>query len=269
MGDRKRRKDAFLKAHPICCFCGGATPATTEDHVPCRAVFDQRVWPEGYSFPACENCNALTRHDENVLAFLTRINPGEKPLSDSQKSEMQRCMAAMHRTYPEAFLALRPSPNYVRGFLKERGIQRPPGAFLHDVPILQISRPEFVNPFRQFGIKLFCALHYKHWGRIVTHDETIAMRMLTNVQLQDGILTEDIFKMLNGRPKISRSKTGLEEQFDYIYAMSIEQTLAAYICKFRESFVLMGVVTSSGLPEQFDDDPDDGSFQGGPFKRSP
>ena len=51
--DRKRREHFFAK-HPFCCFCGGATPAIEEDHIPARHLFRGRQWPEGYV--SCMRC---------------------------------------------------------------------------------------------------------------------------------------------------------------------------------------------------------------------
>jgi len=72
MGDRARRRREFLKKHPLCCFCGGTTPATTIDHVPSRQLFNNKGWPEGYEFPACELCNGAARDAEQVVAMLAR-----------------------------------------------------------------------------------------------------------------------------------------------------------------------------------------------------
>lgn len=47
----KKRKQEFLKQHPVCFNCGTAA-ATTEDHVPSRECFVDRHWPEGFVFPA-------------------------------------------------------------------------------------------------------------------------------------------------------------------------------------------------------------------------
>src|SRR5258708_31634045 len=73
MGMSKLKRAQFFSAHPWCCFCGGSAPATTEDHIPSRAIFDSSNWPEGYSFPACDACNGLTRFDEIIIAMLSRI----------------------------------------------------------------------------------------------------------------------------------------------------------------------------------------------------
>jgi hypothetical protein len=176
-------------------------------------------------------------------------------------------MDAIRRTYPEAYRSMMPSSNQTRHFLKQVGIERPPGMSLGDMPLLKIGRPEFVNPVRNFGIKLFCALHYKHVGCIVPADAEIGVRFLSNIQARslDKEILEEIFKSLGGRPTIERCKTELDNQFHYIFAVTPEQA-SGYVCKFRESFLLVGIVSNSALPEPFDEKPDYGSFKGSPFK---
>ncbi len=265
MGQRSRRKAAFLAKHPLCCFCGGLTPAMTEDHVPARSIFDGRDWPKGYSFPACDACNRLTREEENVLAFLSRINPGPGELTELQKLESRQFMASMRRNYPKAFELLAPSANQVRRFLKDAEVTRPPGKLLRDVPLMSFGQPEFVTPIKNFGIKLFCALHYMHTGSIAPAGATVSIRFVTNVQLLRGALPDEIFHILGGRPVVERGKNDLQEQFSYIYGVSAERDLSAYVCKFRASFVLIGIVTTSELPSEFDEDIEHGSFRGTPF----
>jgi hypothetical protein len=75
LGSKKQKKINFLTKHPVCCFCGGETPATEPDHIPSRVLFDNRQWPEGYEFPACVACNRETRHDEQIVAMLSRAYP--------------------------------------------------------------------------------------------------------------------------------------------------------------------------------------------------
>lgn len=129
---------------------------------------------------------------------------------------------------------------------------------------MKIGRPEFVTPLRNFGIKLFCALHYMHVGSIVQAGAEIGIRFLTNVQ--SGALPREIFNVLGGRPTIVRARTELDDQFHYIYGIATEGTLSAYVCRFRGSFVLMGIVSTTSLPSEFDEKPETGRFKGTPFK---
>ena len=241
-----------------------------EDHVPARTFFDGRGWPEGYNFPACANCNRETSQDEKVVAFLSRIraaNDGEQ--SPAQIAELQQPMAAIHRDHPEAYEAMRMPANDVRRFLREHGLTKPPNTTFSDFPVLSLARPEFIMPIKKFGIKLFCALHYKHTGVIVPPDWRIAVRLVTNVQASSAdILSGELFQVLNGRPALQRSNNQLDDQFSYVFAIALEQTTAAFVCKFRDSFVLLGIVTNSALPAAFNENAEAGAFQGCPFRHA-
>jgi hypothetical protein len=69
------KRQRFLADHPFCCFCGGTVAATTTDHVPNKAFFVNRDWPEGYEFPACSNCQGNSRVSELVCAAVVRAAP--------------------------------------------------------------------------------------------------------------------------------------------------------------------------------------------------
>jgi hypothetical protein len=62
----------FLNRHPLCCFCGGTTSATTIDHQ-ARILFPDKHRPKGLEFPACDSYNKQTRVAEALLAFLCRF----------------------------------------------------------------------------------------------------------------------------------------------------------------------------------------------------
>jgi hypothetical protein len=78
VGERKRKltkNQRFLADHPYCCFCGGTVAAMTADHVPNRAFFVNRDWPEGYEFPSCSDCQVGSRVSELVCAAVMRAAP--------------------------------------------------------------------------------------------------------------------------------------------------------------------------------------------------
>ena len=101
MGASTRRKKAFLLAHPWCCFCGGGVPATEVEHLPSRACFDKRLYPDGFEFPTCHACNASTSSDEQVVALLSRAlcNPAIMALP----YETQKYMAGVANNNVDVF----------------------------------------------------------------------------------------------------------------------------------------------------------------------
>src|SRR5580704_6101100 len=99
MANRTEIRKKFFVDHPLCCFCGGVRRASTEDHQPARSFFDQRRWPEGYNFPACERCNAASRSFENVFAVLVRMGPGSSE-TGVQRIEFLKFLEASTNNFP-------------------------------------------------------------------------------------------------------------------------------------------------------------------------
>ncbi|MBO4221922.1 hypothetical protein [Bradyrhizobium neotropicale] len=269
MGDKKRRKQAFLAAHPICCFCGGNTPATTEDHVPARGIFDGRQWPEGYSFPACEPCNGLTRHDEKIVAMLARLLFFDDNETELQSFERRRAMDAVRQAFPEAYRAMRLKPNEVRAFLKRTGRTRDGYETLGDIPIISIGQPIFMTALRSFAAKLFCALHYKHTGRIVPTSGVIVTRFLSNAQVFDGMFPKEVLSLVGNPPDLRRARTSLNDQFGYEYKVAEESTISLFACGFRQSFAMIGMVSEvDDEPPHLEEKLEYGAFRSKPFRHT-
>jgi hypothetical protein len=268
MGARKLKRAQFFSEHPWCCFCGGNTAATTEDHIPGRAIFDSRQWPEGYNFPACDICNGQSRFDEIIIAMLSRIRHRDDLTTDQQDQEMRRAMDGVRNNFPEAYRAMRPSANDVRRFLKNTGREKPPGMSLADVPIVHLNQPDFLLAIKTFSTKLFCALHYKHTGQIVPKTGVIVSWFFSNVQVFDGKIPESILSIVQSQPALKRSNNDLNDQFNYQFSVAVEKTTSVYLCSFRESFALIGMVSFiDDLPADFDENIDFGKFRSAPFQR--
>src|ERR1700678_3270769 len=93
MGERKLRltkQKRFLADHPFCCFCGGTVASATIDHVPNKAFFANRDWPEGYEFPSCWNCQRGSRVSELVCAAVMRSAPAANDFVPDEVAELLR-----------------------------------------------------------------------------------------------------------------------------------------------------------------------------------
>ena len=163
--------------------------------MPGRSIFDGRHWPEGYSFPACEACNRLTRYDEIIIAMLARMRNHGDSTTPMQDHEMRRALAGVRNNFPNAYRAMVPSANYVRRFLKNTGREKPPDMALSEVPLVKLGQPEFLQAIRAFSTKLFCALHYKHSGRVVPATGAICGWFFSNVQVFDGMIPKEILSI--------------------------------------------------------------------------
>jgi hypothetical protein len=86
------------------------------------------------------------------------------------------------------------------------------------------------------------------------------------VQVESGAFPPEILQVLGGRPKLVRANNQLQAQFDYGYAIVPENRTSAFLCAFRQSVAMLGMVSHDwNLPSWFDEDLEHGKFKSHPF----
>lgn len=245
MGAKSQLKKKFLSQHPFCCFCGGETPSVEPDHVPSRVFFEDRQWPEGFEFLACVRCNRATRHDEQVVAMLSWINPD--PTTAKGKLEVEERIRAVAHNYPEVIKEMQPSVRQIRNAVKKYGLKLEVGQSVADLPVLAVNGPLVNAAVENFSRKLFCALYYKHTGRILSSSGGIAVRWFSNIQIEGDEIPRSIAPVLVGFPKLERSRMKLDDQFFYRWGIADTKTVAAFLAFFRRSFAIVGYVNNEAV----------------------
>lgn len=252
MGSKTQRKKIFLSNHPICCFCGGETQATEPDHIPSRVLFDNRQWPEGHEFPSCVRCNRETRHDEQVVAMLSRAYPDAN--TPEGKKETQERIRAVAHNYPEILIELQPTIRQKRNAAKKYSIEIPSGMSSADIPALSLNGPLVNKAVTNFGRKLFLALYYKHTGEILRKNSGIALFWFSNLQIENEELPRELASLVSNLPTLERCRTNLYDQFFYRYVISDCGNQSVFIAFFRQSFAILGHVNKDSadfkLPEE-------------------
>lgn len=241
--------EEFLKQHPICCFCGGATKATTRDHVPSRQLFDDRRWPEGFIFPACVSCNEGTRLIEQEIAFISRLFP-DGP-TEAHREEFEKIAEAIRNNSLEFLEELsRVSRAKKIRKLKELGLYGTAEGEELAAHMLRFNGPLVERALHLFATKLFFALHYRHTEKIVPPTGGVMVFWDTNFSWSPEKY-EQLLTMLPTLEGMSRGKRDLTEQFSYRYAIGADGAFAMYSARFRETFILNGYVKmdASGFPE--------------------
>ncbi|HWW99981.1 hypothetical protein [Collimonas sp.] len=241
MGSKSKRLKAFLTKHPICCYCSGQTPATTEDHWPSRSIFDQRKWPEGYVFPACTRCNNATASDEALFALLCRLN--QEHLDAAKSEQTKKLLMAVNERLPAIYRSFFQSPNQIRRWLTETGRQLEPGQSTRDVPVISLKHPEIHERVKRCATKLFLSLHYLHTGRILSNDGGVIFLWFTNATKTDEIPIQIVTPFLTGTPKLKWQNFPLNDQFTYSYgADEIEGLVSIFFATFNSSVGMIGIL---------------------------
>ena len=140
----------FLKQHPICCFCGGQTPALTMDHQPPRIVFPDKHRPKGLEFPACANCNRQTRADEALLAFVCRFAGSRRADAARDFHRLKNIVGSVDQSFP----GLHQKMHGQRLWANERGVWVRVGA-------IDVNQPEVHLGLCRVAAKLALAIYYE------------------------------------------------------------------------------------------------------------
>jgi hypothetical protein len=238
---------AFLERHPRCCFCGDQ--ATTRDHIPPKAVFAGKVWPEGYEFPGCLSCNNGSSQIDQIFALLARMSVADRHVD---VDEFTKYRIGVRNNRPDALPRVTESEAELDAVLRELGVRRPAGMDWREVPIALVS----ADTFRELDVlfrKLFYALHYMHVGAIVPKGATLARVCTTNQILgHEDPLDWQKIPTLQNEPSIRRQGNELRSQFDYLWGTDHEGTFGI---SFHIRHSIFGLICGPVPSDRVDDLP--------------
>lgn len=239
MGQRKNRNERFLRDHRWCCFCGGSTLSTTIDHVPPRTCFYGRAGPDGFEFPACFDCQTATRQAELALGFYARfLDFSEENYSSD---EGRKLIQGMNNNLPHLLPRTDIGGSIKRRAMRQVGLQRPPGTFLSDMPLIHISAK--VRPyFEAYARKLACALFYRERARIAPSDYWIwsswtAQGMPTQVDSLHSFIEMTPYVRVGSRKNLS-----FGDRFSYRYNCGDSPDMMATLAQFGKGVILASIV---------------------------
>ncbi len=245
MAGKNQHKKQFLEAHPFCCFCGGYTPSTEIDHIPSRVLFNNRQWPVGYEFPACQQCNRASRHDEQVVGLLSRLYP--EPNTKKKEKEFDERLRAVADNYPGLLEEMMSIPDQAQTTLSKYNIPTPGRIPPAGLAFLSVKGPLVNAAVANFGRKLFMALYYKHTGKILPKDGGIAILWYSNLQIENDEIPRGFAPLVSGFPNLERSKMDLSDQFFYRFGVTDDLKASVFLAFFRRSFAILGYVNAAAV----------------------
>jgi hypothetical protein len=90
--------------------------------------------------------------------------------------------------------------------------------------------------------KLFSALHYKEFNKIIPAEGGIMWRWYSLADRLDNKLPNELISIMSKRPLVQRTKRDLSDQFSYTFSKVVDGELAFYFATFRMAFSLLGFV---------------------------
>lgn len=234
MGDAKRRKEKLIAAGSPCIFCGGQRVATTQEHCPPRALFREKKWPEGYVFPACEDCNGGTSDDDLMVAFLAHLTKA----SNTHKSGAG-LMRQVKRQFPGFIEGMfQRSTAEARRLGRKVGLRPGPGETYQELPVVKLPK-EAHQCVSVLAAKLTKAIYFKQTRAIFPSDGGIMFQWFTNAQkMEHGriVLLDAISHFAAMSVPKRRGGKDLSDQFDYKYSVGESGELHMLQVVFGEVF---------------------------------
>ena len=219
MGERSRKWRTFFAQHPRCVFCGGARQAQTIEHYPPKAMFKKKLWPEGYEFPACDECNPGSRTDDLIVSILARVDPLNSRESDEEDQKvLEGLMSRLRIVRPGLLNQMIPSVRESRQANRQYGTSVLPGQTQQEASRALKIPPDVIRAVHVFAKKLGKAIYYKETSSIFPADGTLLMAWESNVELirTGRYKLFDILQDMPGTvPRIERNRSILENQFAY------------------------------------------------------
>lgn len=249
MGASARHRREFLKANPLCAFCGGSTVATTIEHCPPRSMFQYRKWPEGFEFPACETCNHGTADHDLLIAMLARMDPFEEKGNKDGKLEGYMMMA--NKQYPGMFEKMRMSASEARRKNREIGLQPTQGLTHQETGAVKVPR-EMHDAVCALAYKLAKGIFYREAGEVFPDEGCLLLNWFTNADIiRNGkYVVFDLLKELGGHaPPPQRTGQYLNDQFEYKLSLSPDKNIMVIQAQFGNAFgmVVFGCTISGHL----------------------
>jgi hypothetical protein len=95
---------------------------------------------------------------------------------------------------------------------------------------------------REYGRKLFSALHYKEFGKIIPKEGGILWRWYSYEQRMDDQMPDQLTALMKESHVIQGAKRDLSDQFSYSFVKAEDSELTCYFAAFRRSFAMVATV---------------------------
>jgi len=212
-------------------FCTGSQAATTIEHMPPKSMFEAKLRPKGFEYPACAECNNNTGHSDLVAALLGRCWPNAD--TDVARTDLIKLLRAVSNNAPAVLLEMDIGRAGEKMARKRHNIPDDAHPLRADGPILN-------KHLQTFAAKLGFALHYEMTGDWIPHGGGVQVMWFSNVQALNGEIPSILVEGLPTPLTLQQGTKSVADQFQYSYARA-EQDHLLYYASFNLSFAVAGI----------------------------
>ncbi len=222
--------ERLLAQYPICCFCGGATEATTREHMPPKALFDGSHRPDKLVMPACDGCNRGTSTADLVASILSRWR---LDLSDQEKKDHKRLAAGVGISNPEL----------IAEWTKLNEAERLRAKLEHNAPAnstVAAIGPLTIRQLNLFSHKVVLGLYFEHFREVLPDAGRVCAYWRSKEDIAKGGLPPILFEMMNRYGTLEQGKWNTREIFEYRFEVNEDDGLFACLARLRGALFVTG-----------------------------
>jgi hypothetical protein len=229
------KTEAFLKKHPVCCFCGGATQSTTIDHQPAKIIFPNKHRPKGLEFPACIHCNRQSSADEALLALLCRIAGSLRFNATTDIKRLKDIQGTVASSFPNLLQKMKVGPKLIN----RRGVLVRGGA-------IDVNQPEVDMSLCRVAAKLALAIYYETQSLPAVKDCWINTYWAHSHNAQTFADVNNLIQAMPAQATLQMGRWNTEDSFFLKYLYEDGQLSLAAI--FHESIALIACLCEPQVP---------------------
>jgi len=237
MGQKRMKLNAFLKAHPNCCLCGGVQQATTIEHAPPKILFTNKLRPKGLEVPACQNCNnGMSAHDQVAAWYClgqSRALFDDHDGTSEEFSALDKVAQGCRNNYPEVLECFS-----WRGdeYFNVRGI-------LQKLPKISIDSKLYQTYLDPWAAKQALALWYSKTNHIMKTGSTILVRWISLYDLSNSPdLVNFISKFVPNVGSLQQGNWDTTQQFFHMTNFNPIEKIAGLFCAYHSSAAFLAAI---------------------------
>ena len=245
---KKRSTAEFMRNFPLCSLCGGDNPTTTREHMPPRAMFDNKLRPDKLVMPACKECNHETSKADLVASIISRWGHDKTPYpsADHEKLIAQAKIQAPELVREWLWFASPIMQLEARKRLEHTGIQR------------LLIGPQTFRQLNIFAHKVTLALYFEHFKKPLSNKGRIraVWRMKEDFN-QKGVEPRSV-GLTGKHGALIQGSWDTTKTFEYRYDPNATEDLFVFFARFRQNLFVAGFAAKNEntLENALTDNPD-------------
>jgi hypothetical protein len=242
MGQARLRLSAtakLLAEFPWCAICGGIKRASTREHMPPKALFDNSHRPDKLVFPACHDCNKGTSTADLVASLISRWGMDS---SAQWQSDHSKLATQIKRQAPQVILEWNAINDPFEQQRARRHLERHGVAVPSDASTVSIG-PLTIRQLNIFAHKAAVALYFEHFRKPLASNGRVHAIWRTKEDFAFGV-PQELINLLPGYATMIQGSWNLSDVFEYKYATNDADGLFGCFVRFRRGLFVLGFAIS-------------------------